>query len=186
MNRGEEQIYEFEEFRLDAGKRLLIQEDGEPVPLMPKAFEILLYLVKKAGTVAEKEELMEAIWPDTAVEENNLTQNISALRRVLGEKHRENRFIATVPGRGYKFVAEVRKVASVETAWSSANGPSARNGRQKKPGSGKPWTLGIAAASIVVIAGRRLLPLFREFQKAARAFEQVTCCITVQTRYHRQ
>ncbi len=113
MNSGEKQVYEFEKFRLHAGKRLLFT-DGEPVALMPKALEILLYLVKKAGTVAEKDELMAAIWPDTAVEENNLTQNISALRRALGEKHRENRFIATVPGRGYKFVAEVREVEEVE------------------------------------------------------------------------
>src|SRR5687768_10014901 len=76
---------------------------------MPKALDILLYLVQRAGTVVEKDELMDAIWPDTAVEENNLTQNISALRKALGEKHRDNRFIATVPGRGYKFVAEVRR-----------------------------------------------------------------------------
>lgn len=146
VNSGAEEIYEFEEFRLDAGKRLLLQDDGEPVPLMPKAFEILLYLVKKAGTVVEKDELMEAVWPDTSVEENNLTQNISSLRRVLGEKHRENRFIATVPGRGYKFVADVSKVASVETAGSGTNGPLAQ-----KPGK-KLWILGIAVASMVIAA----------------------------------
>lgn len=109
MNGGERQVYEFEGFSLDAGKRLLVREDAEVVPLMPKAFDILLHLVQRAGTVVEKDELMSSIWPDTIVEENNLTQNISALRRVLGEKHRENRFIATVPGRGYKFVAAVIK-----------------------------------------------------------------------------
>ncbi|HEX6123906.1 MAG TPA: transcriptional regulator, partial [Pyrinomonadaceae bacterium] len=109
VNGGERQVYEFEGFSLDAGKRLLIREDAEAVPLMPKAFDILLHLVQRAGTVVEKDELMSSIWPDTIVEENNLTQNISALRRVLGEKHRENRFIATVPGRGYKFVAAVSK-----------------------------------------------------------------------------
>ena len=103
----EKGVYEFEGFRLDASKRLLFS-GGEPVALMPKAFDILLYLVERAGSVADKDEIMAAIWPDTVVEENNLTQNISALRRALGEKHRENRFIATVPGRGYKFVAEVR------------------------------------------------------------------------------
>ena len=102
-----QQRYEFEGFLLDADKRLLYASDSEVVPLMPKALDILLYLVQRAGTVVEKDELMSAIWPDTIVEENNLTQNISALRRALGEKHRENRYIATVPGRGYKFVADV-------------------------------------------------------------------------------
>ena len=102
-----QQLYEFEGFRLDADKRLLFGPDAEVVPLMPKALDILFYLVQRAGTVVEKDELMSAIWPDTIVEENNLTQNISALRRALGEKHRENRFIATIPGRGYKFVAGV-------------------------------------------------------------------------------
>src|SRR5687768_1374487 len=82
---------------------------------MPKAFDILLYLVRRAGVVVEKDELMSSIWPDTIVEENNLTQNISALRRILGEKHRENRFIATVPGRGYKFVAPVTARSSTST-----------------------------------------------------------------------
>src|SRR5688572_20773738 len=74
---------------------------------MPKAFEILFFLVSNSQRVVEKDELMGAVWPDTIVEDNNLTQNISVLRRVLGERHGENRFIATVPGRGYKFVAEV-------------------------------------------------------------------------------
>ena len=110
MNTGEKQIFEFEQFRLDEGKRLLFKGRGEAVALMPKAFDILAFLVRHAGEVVEKDDLMSAIWPDTVVEENNLTQNISAIRRILGEKHRENRFIATVPGHGYKFVAEVRKV----------------------------------------------------------------------------
>jgi DNA-binding winged helix-turn-helix (wHTH) protein/TolB-like protein/Flp pilus assembly protein TadD len=101
------QIYEFENFRLDSAKRVLSGADGNAEALMPKAFDLLAYLVANPGRLIEKDELMSAIWPDTVVEENNLTQNISALRRVLGERHRENRFIATVPGRGYKFVAPV-------------------------------------------------------------------------------
>jgi serine/threonine-protein kinase len=109
MHSGEGEVYAFENFRLDATKRLLSDANGVIVPLMPKAVEILLYLVRNAGTVVEKDDLMSEIWPDTVVEENNLTQNISILRRVLGEKHGENRFIVTVPGRGYKFVAEVRR-----------------------------------------------------------------------------
>jgi DNA-binding winged helix-turn-helix (wHTH) protein len=103
-------VYAFEEFRLDAGKRLLFGPDGEPVPLMPKAFDILLYLLRNAERIVEKDELMDKIWPDTVVEENNLTQNISSIRKALGERHKENRFIATIPGRGYKFVAVVRLI----------------------------------------------------------------------------
>lgn len=100
-------IYEFDQFRVDAVKRLLINRGGEIVPLAPKAFETLLYLVRHPGELLEKEEMMRAIWVDTIVEENNLNQSISAVRRVLGERHDEHRFIVTVPGRGYKFVAEV-------------------------------------------------------------------------------
>ena len=110
MDKGLNNIFEFEDFRVDAQKRLLFGADGEVCPLMPKAIDILLYLVERAGTVVEKDEIISAIWPDTIVEENNLTQNISILRRLLGEKHGENRFIATVPGRGYKFVALTRIV----------------------------------------------------------------------------
>jgi DNA-binding winged helix-turn-helix (wHTH) protein/TolB-like protein/Tfp pilus assembly protein PilF len=114
MDKGGKHIYEFEKFRLDEAKRLLIK-GGDVVALMPKAFDILAFLVSRAGEVVEKDQLMSAVWPDTIVEENNLTQNISSLRRILGEKHRENRFIATVPGHGYKFVAKVREVDDAET-----------------------------------------------------------------------
>jgi len=103
-------VYEFEGFRLDADKRLLLQRDGTAVGLTPKAYETLAYLVEHSGAVIEKEQMIRAIWPDTAVEENNLTQNISLLRRVLGEGRGEHRFIVTVPGRGYQFVASVSVV----------------------------------------------------------------------------
>ncbi len=109
MDRPQTLIYEFGNFRLDAAKRLLLNGVGEIVPLMPKAFDTLLYLVRHNGKVIEKDELMREIWSDTIVEENNLTQNISILRRVFGEKPGEHRFIVTVPGHGYKFVAEVRE-----------------------------------------------------------------------------
>ena len=107
MNRPETQIYEFAEFSLDAAKRLLLRR-SEPVALTPRVFDTLLYLVQHEGRVLEKEELMRAIWPDSFVEENNLTQNISTIRQVLGESRGENRYIVTVPGRGYRFVAEVK------------------------------------------------------------------------------
>ena len=99
-------VYGFESFRVDAGKRLL-WNGGEPVPLTPKVFDTLVYLVQNPGKAISKDELMAAIWPDTVVEENNLNKNISALRQLLGERPGEHRFIATIPGRGYKFVATV-------------------------------------------------------------------------------
>ena len=101
-------IYGFGDFRLHAGKRLLLGRDGKPVSLTPKAYDTLAYLVERAGAVVDKDELMRAIWPDTAVEENNLNQNVSLLRRALGEGRGEHRYIATVPGRGYQFVAGVK------------------------------------------------------------------------------
>src|SRR5690348_6176318 len=108
-------VYGFGDFRLDPGKRLLTAFDGTPIPLTPKAYETLAYLVGRAGAIVNKDELMRAIWPDTAVEENNLTQNISLLRRALGEGRESHRYIATVPGRGYQFTAAV-KVAPVKSA----------------------------------------------------------------------
>src|SRR3954470_4870332 len=108
MTEGSTRLYEFGDFRLDRGKRLLLRHDGAIVPLAAKAYETLSYLVEHAGTVVDKDELIRAVWPDTAVEENNLTQNISLLRRLFGEGRGEHRYIATVPGRGYQLVATVR------------------------------------------------------------------------------
>jgi len=101
-------VYEFGDFSVDAARRQLRGRGGEPVPLTTKAFETLLYLVGRAGTVLDKDELMGAVWPDAAVEENNLTQAISSIRRALGESRADRRYILTVPGRGYCFVADVR------------------------------------------------------------------------------
>jgi len=101
-------IYEFDDFRLDARARLLLK-GGEPVRLTPRVFDTLLYLVRNHGKVLQKDELMAKIWPDAAVEENNLNQNISTLRRIFGESRGENRYIVTVPGHGYRFAAEVRE-----------------------------------------------------------------------------
>jgi len=105
--------YEFEQFHVDPVQRLLRSRvDGEPITLTSKVFETLLYLVEHRGELVEKATLMKAIWPNVVVEENNLTQNISALRRALGETALEHRFIVTVPGRGYRFVADVRTLTT--------------------------------------------------------------------------
>src|SRR5215204_141268 len=132
-------IYEFDRFRVDVGRRLLTDSDGEILPLKPKAFETLLYLVRHPGELLEKEEMMRAIWTDTIVEENNLNQSISVLRRVLGERHDEHRFIVTVPGRGYKFVAEVGKIDEAEKpelrAADSGNNPAESETANSEPQS---------------------------------------------------
>jgi TolB-like protein/Tfp pilus assembly protein PilF len=99
-------LYDFEDFRVDVSKRLLFRQ-GQPVHLRPRVFDTLLVLIQHKGDVISKDDLMRAVWPDTAVEENNLSQNISTLRRVLGENRGENRYIATVPGQGYRFIPPV-------------------------------------------------------------------------------
>jgi eukaryotic-like serine/threonine-protein kinase len=105
---GERLIYGFAGFRLDAQHRVVVRDNGEPIPLAPKVFDTLLYFVERPGQLLEKQELLEAIWPNVVVEENNLNQSISTLRRVLGEHPGEHRFIVTEPGRGYRFVASVQ------------------------------------------------------------------------------
>src|SRR5918998_4665709 len=101
--------YSFGPFMLDARRRLLLRE-GRPVPLTPKALDLLLALVERRGRVVEKDELLRVVWPDQFVEEANLSVNMSALRKALGERASQNRFVATVPRRGYRFVADVREL----------------------------------------------------------------------------
>jgi TolB-like protein/Flp pilus assembly protein TadD len=114
MSPAEPHIFEFGDFRVEADKRRLLHK-GDAVPLTPKVFDTLLHLIEHRGKIVEKDELMQAIWPDTVVEENNLNQNISTLRRVLGENRGENRYIATIPGKGYRFIAPVESTAATPT-----------------------------------------------------------------------
>ncbi|MEZ5426865.1 MAG: winged helix-turn-helix domain-containing protein [Pyrinomonadaceae bacterium] len=102
--------FEFYEFLLDTREKMLFR-DGKPVPITPKAFQLLLTLVENHGRLVEKEELMKAVWADSFVEEGNLTFTIRLLRKALGDQRRKPRFIETVPRRGYRFIAEVRKPA---------------------------------------------------------------------------
>ncbi len=99
-------FYGFGPFRMHTARRLLLRGE-EPLPLTPKAFETLLVLVQNSERVVTKDELMKALWPDSFVEEANLTQNIFMLRKALGESPSEHRYIVTVSGRGYRFVAKV-------------------------------------------------------------------------------
>jgi TolB-like protein/DNA-binding winged helix-turn-helix (wHTH) protein len=102
-------LYEFESFRLDPQERLLLR-DGQPVALPPRVFDTLLLLVQNSGHLVLKDDLMKTLWPDSFVEEVNLSQNVSMLRKALGEKAHEQRYITTVPGSGYRFIDKVREV----------------------------------------------------------------------------
>jgi TolB-like protein/DNA-binding winged helix-turn-helix (wHTH) protein/Flp pilus assembly protein TadD len=118
-------VYEFGEFRVDVAQRLLLLKAGSrALPLSSRAFDTLVFFLEHPGKLLDKSTLMAAIWPKLVVEENNLNQQISALRRVLGERPEEHRFIVTVPGRGYRFIAAVSLVAGSATALDAAPAPA--------------------------------------------------------------
>ena len=131
-------FYQFGAFLVDPAKCVLLR-NGELVPISLKAFEMLLVLVEHRGEVLEKDDLLRHLWPDTVVEENNLARNISALRKALDEHPNEHRYILTVPGRGYRFVAEVNEIESSESASregnSLAGNPSGHCARCTQQGS---------------------------------------------------
>lgn len=110
VERLQQRFHDFGPFRVDASRRLLLR-DGDPVALTPKAFDILMVLLRNADRIVEKDELMKLVWPNTVVEENNLTRNVSSLRKALEEGPTDRRFIVTIPGRGYQFAAEVPLMA---------------------------------------------------------------------------
>lgn len=113
MSKESKHLYEFGPFRIDPEERLLFRGE-EPIPLPPKAFETLLILVDRSERVVLKDDLMKRLWPDTFVEEANLSQNIFVLRKALGDSAQDARYIATVPGRGYRFAQKVRQVGEEE------------------------------------------------------------------------
>ena len=121
MEPQENNCYEFGRFRLKIAERVLLRE-GEPVPLTPKVFDILLMLVEHGGQVVHKDDLMRRVWPNTFVEEGNLTQNISLLRKALGETPDGVQFIETVPRRGYRFVAETNRTWAGNDVQAGGNG----------------------------------------------------------------
>ena len=108
MQRQSDHLYAFGDFLLDPAERRLLRS-GEPVPLTPKVFELLLALVERQGRVVEKEQLMELLWPDQYVEESNLKQSVSVLRRALGDSRARPQYIETVPKLGYRFIATVHE-----------------------------------------------------------------------------
>jgi DNA-binding winged helix-turn-helix (wHTH) protein/TolB-like protein/Flp pilus assembly protein TadD len=166
MQASQTRVYEFGDFHLDAARRQLRRRDGTAVPLKSRVFDTLLYLVEHHDTVLDKERIMEAVWPDSIVEENNLAQNISTLRRIFGERPGSHSYIVTVPGRGYRFVAEVKQrtadaiasanaqnalisaSASSKTEAATTTEPRRLSGHSAKKG----WFLA-ATVAVIVIAG---------------------------------
>ena len=123
MEKNLKRLYEFGPFRLDGAERLLLR-NGEVVPLTPKAFDVLLALVEQAGHLLGKEELLKTVWPDSFVEESNLADNVSRLRKALGDGENGQKFIETVPRRGYRFVAGVKELSNESAA--AVEPPSAK------------------------------------------------------------
>src|SRR5215510_12959579 len=100
-------LYEFGPFLLDDSERLLLRS-GEAISLTQKAFDLLLVLIERHGRLVEKEELFKAVWPDSYVEESNLFSNVALIRKALGEGEKGQRYIETIPKRGYRFTASVK------------------------------------------------------------------------------
>jgi DNA-binding winged helix-turn-helix (wHTH) protein/Tfp pilus assembly protein PilF/TolB-like protein len=122
-----EGVFQFGEFQIDAKAHTLRREE-ETVTLNYRAFDVLLYFVQNPGRVLTRDELLKNVWADTYVDENNLAQSISALRRALEEKPGDNSYIVTLPGRGYQFVAPVRAVRQESLAIVTDAATAANNG----------------------------------------------------------
>ncbi len=147
--RVEHIVYIFEGFRLDAGRRQLSSSGGVVVPLNSRAMETLVILLSHAGDLVTKKQLLEGVWPSAVVEDNNINQCILAIRKALGESAGSNRFVMTVPGRGYRFVAPV--IAQSRESPEPADAEPAADSHV--PGGAPNWkrlTLAAAGTAAVV------------------------------------
>ena len=155
------QLYEFGPFRLDPEKELLLRED-EAVLIAPKAFQVLLVLIRNSKQVVTKDELMKSIWPDTFVEEANLSRNIFLLRKALGETPQDHQYIVTVPGRGYRFAEDVQLVPDREVNPDRELNVVAvsHSNVEVQVEETKPWGLIIAAAVLLVVVSAGAWNLF--------------------------
>src|SRR5687767_10294353 len=124
--------YEFGPYRLDLAQRVLTRA-GETVSLTPKATDILTLLVTNAGQLVPRDELLKQIWPETFVEESNLTQNIFLLRRTLGDDRPAPKYIETVVRRGYRFIANVRTTGAADALARPTPGSQSANGNHVSP-----------------------------------------------------
>jgi DNA-binding winged helix-turn-helix (wHTH) protein/Flp pilus assembly protein TadD len=189
------QLVEFGPFRLDLRRHLLFRGE-EPISVPSKALDTLVELVGRHGEVVSKDELLAAVWQDSVVEEGNLSQNIYVLRKVLGEAPDEHRYIVTIPGKGYRFVAPVRVLEGPPGLVDQRNknpkspSPTTRDAQPVQKSSrlrdffrrNKPWVLALSLIAPLLLIGLLLLaqPLARSFnnqgvlmQKRGRLSEAV-------------
>jgi eukaryotic-like serine/threonine-protein kinase len=145
-NQSLEELYEFGPFRVDPARETLLKA-GVAVPLTPKTFQILLVLVRHGKEIVTKDDLMKTVWPDTFVEEANLSRNIFMLRKALGETAQDHGYIVTVPGRGYRLSEKVHVVPGQEFAIAAASHSKV----QIEVKETKPWKW-IALAAVVLLA----------------------------------
>jgi eukaryotic-like serine/threonine-protein kinase len=171
-------VYEFGPFRMDPDKQVLLREN-QPIPVTPKAFETLLALVRRSRDVVTKEELLKEIWPDSFVEESNLSQNIFMLRKALGDTAENRQYIVTLPGKGYRFAAPVRTVTEQgETLVAQArtrtqvvieeNEAETEQALKTLPTSQKPgagWKFLLSMAGVAVLAATSTFLFLRPRKK---------------------
>lgn len=184
-------FYRFGEFTLDTDQKILLRE-GKPLHLTPKVFDTLLILLENNGRVVRKEELMHRLWPDTFVEEANLTFNVQQLRKAFGDNARHPVYIETVARRGYRFIAEVEKVlggpsvtdgqiiprfetsdlqapdAAAELTRELAAPPSEPATRLAASRSLSKKSVALAAVAVIVLAGAGFI-----FWKFSNGFDRV-------------
>jgi eukaryotic-like serine/threonine-protein kinase len=140
------ELYEFGPFRVDPSRETLLKA-GVAVPLTPKTFQILLVLVRHGQEIVTKDDLMKSVWPDTFVEEANLSRNIFMLRKAMGETAQDHRYIVTIPGRGYRLTENVRLVPGEEFAIAAAS----HSRVEIEVKETRPWRW-IALACVIVLA----------------------------------
>ena len=142
-----DRIYEFGPYRLDTSRNKAYQ-DGEPLELKRKTYELLVLLVERAGELVEKEELLGKMWPDQIVEESNLSQHIYRLRKMLGDNPKSQDYILTVPGKGYIFNQKVRQLAEAEVADRPGGRFTARSGKASTGAGSLPGLLGLLGIAL--------------------------------------
>jgi len=161
-------VYEFGPFRMDPDRQVLYREN-QPVPIPPKAFETLLALVRRSREIVSKDELLKEVWPDSFVEESNLSQNIFLLRKALGDTAENRQYIVTLPGRGYRFAAQVRTVTEqgealiaqartrtqivIEENEAETNSPLRALPVPRKPRAGQTILLSLAVVAVMLAVG---------------------------------
>lgn len=143
-----EKIYEFDRFRLDAENCVLLDGQNQVVDLTPKALQILSVIVEASGRVVSKEEIIKRVWADSFVEEANLSHHVFRLRKALGETG-ERKFIETIPKRGYRFVAQVKKIESEKSESENRNFQP----RPQTSSLSKSKILIVSAAILLLISG---------------------------------